>query len=516
MASWDPTAGSDPAVLSFDQFELHLDSGELFRAGTPVKLQPQPAKVLEVLARRAGEVVSREEIQALVWGEDTFLDADASLNFCIKQIRRALDDPATSPRYIETIPRRGYRLLVPVEVRSRTPPALEPEPLPLLMPDEPVTSAVAPPIRPRRRILGVAATLVLVTLGLLVAMQRPTPPGIPETRAASASHIPPEAHERYLRAQYFFGREPEKARAELREAILISPRFAEAHAMLAWVERKSDLPPEKVLPELELTARRAVELGPDLGLAHLALGEVLLYYKLDWKGAEEELRRAVALDSHHAEAWHALALPLASLGRHGEAIAAARRACVLDPVAMLVNSDLAWFYYLDRQYDQAVRQAVSTLELKTTKERERTHRVLSTDGFYFRWALRVILYSSLQTGDRRAGIEAARQLMRELGHPEEAERVTSTEEFFRWERRQMIALSSSGKIHLYSFAHNAAAAGQPALALSYLEEACRRKWPQVLISAAADPIFDPLHGHPRFERFLDCVGVPADAPSRRR
>lgn len=506
-----------PTILSFDGFELHLDSGELFREGTPVKLQPQPARVLEVLARRSGDVVSREEIQALVWGEDTYLDADASLNFCIKQIRRALDDPASSPRFIETIPRRGYRFLVPAEPRPRTSPAPAPEPISPAAPEsgKPAVAAGAEPVRPRHlRFLGVAATLILIALGLLIAMQRPTPPGALSAARPSASRIPPAAREHYLNAIYVLRSDREKARKELKEALLLAPDFAEAHAMLAWVERKAEHPPEKVLPELELTARKAVELDPGLGQAHLALGAVLLYYKLDWKGAEEELRRAVELDPNNAEAQHSLALLLASLGQHEEAIAAARRARELDPAGMLVNADLAWFFYLARQYEEAVRQAVSTLELRPAQERERPRPALSTEGAYFRWALRVILYSSLQTGDRRSGIEAARQLMRELGGVEEAERLTSLEEFFRWERQKMAPLS--GRIHPYSFAHNAAAAGQPELALSYLEAACRRKWPEVLIAAAADPLFDPLRGDPRFERFLDCIGVPADAPARRK
>src|SRR3954453_9681888 len=111
---------TEPQRLLFDEFEFHPDSGELFRARAAVSLQPQPAKVLEALAGRAGEVVTREEIRQLVWGE-TFVDFDASLNFCIKQIRRALGDSATSPRFIETIPRRGYRFLRPVRTEAATP-----------------------------------------------------------------------------------------------------------------------------------------------------------------------------------------------------------------------------------------------------------------------------------------------------------------------------------------------------------------------------------------------------------
>src|SRR3954447_8729863 len=109
-----------PSRLFFDDFELRLDSGELLRDGSPVAtLQPQPARVLALLAGRSGEVVSREEIRELVWGE-SFVDFDASLNFCIKQIRRALGDSATSPRYLETLPRRGYRFLRPVRIEEGT------------------------------------------------------------------------------------------------------------------------------------------------------------------------------------------------------------------------------------------------------------------------------------------------------------------------------------------------------------------------------------------------------------
>src|SRR5262249_24879418 len=96
------------------------DSGELLREGSPVTtLQPQPARVLELLASRSGEVVGREEIRQLIWGE-SFVDFDASLNFCVKQIRRALGDSATSPRYLETLPRRGYRFLRPVRMEEGT------------------------------------------------------------------------------------------------------------------------------------------------------------------------------------------------------------------------------------------------------------------------------------------------------------------------------------------------------------------------------------------------------------
>ena len=102
-------AAGQLVALRFGPFELDVRSGELRRNGTTVRLQPQPFKVLVLLASRPGVVVTREEIQAEVWPAGTFVDFEQSLNFCIRQIRSALGDNANAPRYVETLPRRGYR-----------------------------------------------------------------------------------------------------------------------------------------------------------------------------------------------------------------------------------------------------------------------------------------------------------------------------------------------------------------------------------------------------------------------
>jgi len=100
--------------IRFGIFDFDPDSRELRREGTPVRLQAQPAQVLAALVARAGEVVTREELRQAVWGEDTFVDFDRGLNYCVAQIRTALGDSAESPRYIRTIPKRGYQFLGPV------------------------------------------------------------------------------------------------------------------------------------------------------------------------------------------------------------------------------------------------------------------------------------------------------------------------------------------------------------------------------------------------------------------
>ncbi|MGH9718818.1 MAG: winged helix-turn-helix domain-containing protein [Bryobacteraceae bacterium] len=110
---------SEPAtILRFDVFELDTDAGELRRHGDRIKLPPQPFRVLELLARRSGEVLTRADIRERIWCDDTFVDFEQGLNFCIRQIREALGDSADAPRFIETLPRRGYRFLLPVETSA--------------------------------------------------------------------------------------------------------------------------------------------------------------------------------------------------------------------------------------------------------------------------------------------------------------------------------------------------------------------------------------------------------------
>ena len=95
-------------------FELDFATGSFGSRAVLVHLQQQPFKVLALLAGRAGQLVTREEIQREIWRSDTYVDFDQGLNFCIKQIRSALGDQAETPRFVETLPRRGYRFVVPV------------------------------------------------------------------------------------------------------------------------------------------------------------------------------------------------------------------------------------------------------------------------------------------------------------------------------------------------------------------------------------------------------------------
>jgi DNA-binding winged helix-turn-helix (wHTH) protein/Tol biopolymer transport system component len=116
MAAPKPISPNSPG-LSFGPFTLDPASGELRKAGTPIKLQPQPFRLLLLLAERAGTVVTRDDIQKCLWSDSTFVDFEHGINFSINQIRGALGDNSERPRYIETLPRRGYRFIAPLQIR---------------------------------------------------------------------------------------------------------------------------------------------------------------------------------------------------------------------------------------------------------------------------------------------------------------------------------------------------------------------------------------------------------------
>jgi DNA-binding winged helix-turn-helix (wHTH) protein len=100
----------------FGEYELDGDGAELRRNGTPLRLQPQPCKLLLLLVRRSGTLVTREEIRQELWADGTHVDFDQAVNFCVKQIRDALRDQSDRPLYIQTLPRRGYKFIAPVDV----------------------------------------------------------------------------------------------------------------------------------------------------------------------------------------------------------------------------------------------------------------------------------------------------------------------------------------------------------------------------------------------------------------
>jgi DNA-binding winged helix-turn-helix (wHTH) protein/TolB-like protein len=621
-----------PSRLLFEGFELRLDSGELLRTGSLVRLQPQPAKILEILASRSGEVVSREEIRQLVWG-DSYVDSDGSLNFCIKEIRRALGDSATSPTYIETVPRRGYRFLKPVrmEPEAGETPA---EPVLLPLPAQPPAQLPAPPPPRRSRLATLSVTLaLLLLLTLLVASrvgQSSSKPrlavlpldcssqeladqqvcgGITEALTAELTRqfprdldviapssalayqkksvaetgrglkadyllsgkakldrqgleltvrlsqaaggkilreesfpgelkdaprlyaqiarevarqldlqLPPlgnkpaagpkpssPAYETFLRGTYFFRHEQhEQAAATFEEAVLLDSGFAAGYAALA--QARLMLVPMVDLRATEAAARRALALDPNLAEAHLVLGQILLNHYRDWEGAGRELRTALALDPGNAGAHHQYSLYLAAQGRHAEALASAKRARELDPASMLVGSVFAWYFYLDRQFEEAIRQGKLVVQMFPLSSSSAPQEAKS--GKYY--CEDTILNSAVKLGDHATALWAANEIQKNFLPYQE---VRDLNEFWRAREQRIEVYLRTPGFDPYLRAKNAMALGESDRALDLLTHQCI---PDGISApfAAVEPLFDPLHTDPRWSQVLDCLKLPADAPAR--
>ena len=161
-------SGNGTRMIQFGVFEVDLRAGELRRSGAKIRLQEQPFRILTMLLDRPGEVVSREEFRTHLWPADTFVDFDHSLNAAVRRLRDALGDTAENPRFVETVARRGYRFLAPV---NGTVPAVVSE------------IAVSPPKSTHKGwIASAAAVLLLAGLGLgLFLGRRTSPPLISST-----------------------------------------------------------------------------------------------------------------------------------------------------------------------------------------------------------------------------------------------------------------------------------------------------------------------------------------------
>jgi DNA-binding winged helix-turn-helix (wHTH) protein/tetratricopeptide (TPR) repeat protein len=173
-----PTQTSNPRRIRFGIFEADLTAGELRRGGSRIRLQEQPFQILAMLLERPGEIITREDLRSRLWPGDTFVDFEHGVNSGVARLRDALGDSADSPHYIETLPRRGYRLLVSVEGSPQAVQAnpavndgsspIDPQPAPLALP------GVAPAQFAWRRSLALTIVAVVVlSLGGYLYYLRP-------------------------------------------------------------------------------------------------------------------------------------------------------------------------------------------------------------------------------------------------------------------------------------------------------------------------------------------------------
>jgi TolB-like protein/DNA-binding winged helix-turn-helix (wHTH) protein/tetratricopeptide (TPR) repeat protein len=181
-----PHTDSPGTSYRFGLFEVDSRTGELRKQGRPLKVRGRPFDILVLLLARGGDVITRDELRLQLWQADTFVDFDHGLNSAINRLREALGDSAENPRFIETLPRRGYRFIAPIEVPLPSAPSVAPTPAPSILPPrppaapvpEPPPSAGQPLSSPSRAVLLLAfgaLAIALVVAALYLKIGRPAP-----------------------------------------------------------------------------------------------------------------------------------------------------------------------------------------------------------------------------------------------------------------------------------------------------------------------------------------------------
>lgn len=433
-------------VLSFGAFEVDSDSGDLRRRGVRLRLSEQPLRVLLTLIDHAGRVVTRDQLRQRLWPDGTFVDFDRAINKTVSELRAVLGDSASSPRFVETLSKRGYRFVCPLEDGPRAPSTSEPE----------------------------------------------------------GFHS--EAERACLTGRYLWNRRTVtdlySSMGFFEDALAIDTGCARAHAGLAdanvllgiWGVR----PPDVAFGAARRSAVRALELDPNLAEAHTALADVLKDYEWDWCQAEQRYQHALSLRPGYATAHQWYAQLLVILGRYREGashIELARRA---DPVSPAINAFLPFIYLAGRDYGRSLHEAQRAVSLephapiahfhlgrallfshRTEHAVEVLEHALALAESASMWEAELI-YARARAGD---GAGATR-LLRELIERARREYVSPVD----------LALAFTG-------------IGDHDSALDHLEQAFEQRVMRIVM--LGDPEFDGLHAEPRYRRLLDRLRLPS-------
>jgi len=409
-------------ILRFGTFELDVRSRELRGGGSRVRLQDQPLEILRVLLERPGEVVTRDELRQRLWPDGTFVDFEHSPNAAIKRLRAALGDDAGNPRFIETVPRRGYRFVgrVPDAPRPAAPgPALPRTRLAVLpfsnlsddsgqeyfsegLTEELIAHLLEGSTRRDGARVRITARLVEAATETQLwseTFERTTTDWLSVqadvagrvARSLLRELVPPRAdvaprdpraYQAYLRGRYHWARPGDVGLDEalrwFSEAVADAPDSAAALAALARVQAASaeyyHERPRVALSAARESAARALSLDPGLSEAHAVIGDLQMLDG-DWAAAESSYAEAISLNPSNCAALRSYGLLLALDSRYAEALAAVDHARDLEPLCLGTNATAAWTRYVVGDYDSAIVQSRTMLALDP--EFVAAHRVLA-------------------------------------------------------------------------------------------------------------------------------------------
>ncbi|HTT62609.1 MAG TPA: tetratricopeptide repeat protein [Bryobacteraceae bacterium] len=573
-------------MVRFGLFEFDSQSVELRRRGLRIHLLGQPALILSMLLERPGELLSREEIQKKLWPADTFVDFEHSLNAAMKRLRRALGDSPNNPRFIETLPRRGYRFIAPVErpevavaggrlsapidslaVLPFANTASDPETEyltdgitesiinslsqlsgvrvmarstvfrykdrdldPRLIGRQlNVQAVLIGRVLPRGENLVIGAELVEVSSGWrlwgeqynrgladilnveeeisreISGKLRIRLTGEDRSRLAKRYTRSADAHADYLKGRYCLNKMTEAGLLEsigfYRQALekdsgytLAYAGLAETYILCAFFPLK---PPAEMMPLAKEAALKALALDDTLAEAHVALASVKKFHDWDWRTAEAECQRALALNPNHANAHRLYASLLASQGRTGEALPEILRARELDPLSLVIGMEVGWHCFMGRDYEGAVRHASSTLAMEPAFPS--SHYVL---GLAYEQqgrldeAIAAFQKACAGAPGNPAPLSGLGHALALTGRSVEAESLL----------RELTDLGARAWVPPYFPALVVAGQGRTEAALACLEEAFRKRDPY-LVWLKCDPRFDAFRREARFVDLLRRVGL---------
>ena len=329
-------------TLQFDGWTVDRVTGELSRDGRESRLPQQPLRILLELADHAGAVVTRDQLVKALWPAGV-VDFDNGLNVAMRKLRVALDDTGDTPKYIETLPKVGYRFIGKIGAAQAGPSAVADQPA---------------PTQTRRRwplAVGLAAVLAIGVAAWW--MYRPS------GNAATAQHVPSaRAQELYVQGMHERSRRDidatDAALAKLEAAIKEDPQYADAWAglgrTLSGAVVRQRMTPAEGLPKARAAAERALALDPTTTDAYVTLLHIHLDFDKDFAAAARDLEQARQLATPNASLWHYSAMWNAQQGRVDEGLADMRRARALEPMTLLLSSNYALILFNARRYDEAI------------------------------------------------------------------------------------------------------------------------------------------------------------------
>jgi len=641
-------------VARFGIYQCDFRAGELRKNGIKVRLSDQPFRLLAILVDRPGALVSRQELREQLWPEDEFGEFDDGLNTAINKLRAALNDAADNPRFIETVPRRGYRFIAPVEVVAEVPeqdapadeaaripeaaaskafasaasaPAVETSPQPVAairrrgtmpriragatavvligivatfawwrwhpnkgpaesaqirsiavlpfdnfstdpnqayfaegMTEELITDlgelgsvrvmsrasvmpyrGVQKPIQQIRQELGVDAVVegsvvrsgqnIRVDARLvdtsddrqiwaqsfaqreqdIIALQDDIARAVAQRiavaidpsvreRLLNARPVNAAAYEAYLHGVTYLAHHSDadllKSLDNFKQATAIDPTLAVAYAAEAqaycYLGDYTVLPDRVVWPQAEKAAERAIALDDSIGRAHAARAFALWRYEWKWKEAGAEFQKALALGPNDSDTHHLYGLFLATKGDFAGAGKQLRVAQELDPLSLIIQTNIGWLSYYQHDYTTAIAEYQSVLQAdpRFAPAHEKLWIAYALQG-QPRDAARELktVFSSYH------GAGAANRIAA-------AEKPVGAQARFRAE---LLAYANSGYLTNYEKARYFALAGERQAALKSLQEALREResW---LVYAGIEPVFDSLRSTPEFQHILAVAG----------